>query len=101
VDVIQGVTGGALVLLLATVIGYLLNSNRQDRQQYRSEVKEFSAQITTLEAKHASKIDKMETRIDNLEREVDTERQARQQAEFRADQAEHHLRLLRPPAVGT
>jgi len=96
VDIASGVTGGALVILLATVIGHLLNSNRQDRQQYRNEVKDFAAQITTLETKHASKITTLETRIDNLELEVATERQARQEAEFRADKAEHTLRLIRP-----
>jgi outer membrane murein-binding lipoprotein Lpp len=101
VEIASGITGSALVLLLATVIGYLLNSNRQDRQQYRSEVKDFATQIEKLETKHAEKIKTMETRIDNLEREVDTERAARQRAEFQAAQAEHQLRLLRPPETGT
>jgi outer membrane murein-binding lipoprotein Lpp len=79
---------------LATVIGYLLNSNRQDRAQYRDEVKGFASQIERLEAKHADQIKKLETRIDNLEKEVDTERAARQAAEFDAREARHRLLLL-------
>lgn len=100
-DIASQITGGALVLLLATVISYLLNSNRQDRQQYRSEVKDFAAQIEKLETKHAAKITTLETRIDNLEREVDTERSARQAAEFQARQAEHQLLLIRSRGTGT
>lgn len=94
-DIASVATGGALIVLLATVIGYLLNSNRQDRQQYRNEVKDFATAIDKLETKHAAQIEKLETRIDNLEREVDTERSARQAAEFQAAQAEHRLSLLR------
>jgi outer membrane murein-binding lipoprotein Lpp len=94
VEVTSALTGGGLILLLATVIGYLLNSNRQDRQQYRTEVRGFAASIDKLETKHAAQIEKLETRIDNLEREVDTERSARQKAEFDARQAEYQLSLL-------
>lgn len=93
-DVASALTGGGLILLLATVIGYLLNSNRQDRAQYRTEVKGFSSQIEKLETKHAAQMEKLEHRIDNLEKEVDTERQARQAAEYEAREAKHRLSLL-------
>lgn len=93
-DVTSALTGGSLILLLASIIGYLLNSNRQDRQQYRNEVRDFASAIDKLETKHAAQIDKLETRIDNLEKEVDTERAARQAAEFHAAQVEHRLAML-------
>lgn len=99
-DITALATGGSLVVLLATVILYLLNSNRQDRQQYRNEVQGFESRIEKMENKHASQIEKLETRIDNLEREVDTERAARQEAEFQARQAEHRLELLRGGDTG-
>jgi outer membrane murein-binding lipoprotein Lpp len=94
VDITSALTGGGLILLLGTVIGYLLNSNRQDRQQYRSEVQGFSTQIEKLETKHAGQIEKLEARIDNLEREVDTERTSRQAAEYEAREAKYQLYLL-------
>lgn len=99
-DVTAVITGSGLIVLLATVIGYLLNSNRQDRQQYRNEVQGFETRIEKLETKHANQIEKLETRIDNLEKEVDTERTARQAAEFQARQAEHRLELLRGGDTG-
>jgi outer membrane murein-binding lipoprotein Lpp len=89
-------TGGGLILLLTTVIGYLLNSNRQDRQQYRSEVQGFATAIDKLETKHAARLVQLETKIDNLETEVDTERKARHRAEGDLAAARHRLALVDP-----
>ena len=88
------VTGGGLITLLGLVVLYLLNSNRQDRQQHREVIKDLEAKIERVETKHALQIDRLDTKIDNLEREVDTERVARQAAEFEAQRARHQLSLL-------
>lgn len=111
-DLTQALTGGGLILLLATVIGYLLNSNHKDRQQHKEIVdglrdrldkldQSHEAKLDKLEARHTKQIKELETRVDNLEREVDTERGARQAAEveahaarLRADKAEYQLHLV-------
>lgn len=112
-DITQALTGGGLILLLATVVGYLLNANHKDRQQHQEIVtglrdrldkadETHQLRVDNLETKHAKQLAELELRVGNLEREVDTERVARQAAEsdahtarLRATKAEHQLRLLR------
>jgi hypothetical protein len=96
-QVAQLVTGGGIITFLGLIVFYLLNSNRQDRDQHRKIIAEQDKRIETMEARHDAKIAQLETKIDNLEREVDTERTARQAAEFEARTAKHLLSLLQPP----
>lgn len=103
---------GALALALVGVIGYLLNSNRQDRAQHREIVADLRETIRTnderhekrledLEQRYREKIDELEKRCDALEKEVQAELTQRLAAEqnaaserLRAADAEYRLTIL-------
>jgi hypothetical protein len=105
-DVAQFGTAGALIALLAGVIGYLLNSNRQDRTQHQDIVDKLRAHIVSLEERRDLRIEKLEARIEALEAEAEAERSKRHAAEaltaaaeIRARMAEYQLALHQPPEV--
>lgn len=103
---------GALALALVGVIGYLLNSNRQDRAQHREIVADLRETIKTNDERHEKrvldveersreKIVELERRCDALELEVQTERSQRLTAEataaterLRTVEAEYRLTRL-------
>lgn len=103
---------GSLALALVGVIGYLLNSNRQDRAQHREIVADLRETIKTnderserriqdVEQRAREKINELEKRCDALEIEVQTERSQRLTAEataaterMRAADAEYRLTRL-------
>lgn len=94
-DLVQIGSAGGIVLLLATVIGYLLNSNRQDRAQHREERQDLRTQIKDLDERHTMKIAKLEARIAALESELESERRNVLTEQLRAERAEHRLELRR------
>jgi hypothetical protein len=111
-DPVQLLTGGSIVLLLAGIIGYLLQANWKDRTQQqdvltglRNQIKEqgqdYEERLGKVEARHTQKIDRLELRIDELEREIEEERNKRlaadtraAAAEIRAAQAEYKFSIL-------
>lgn len=110
-----GLTGG-LALALLSVIGYLLNSNRQDRAQHREVVtdlrqtikendKAASERLDQTEKRSEAAIARLEKRVDDLEREVQDERSLRLKAEadtaaVQIQLAEAHYRLSRATGGG-
>jgi outer membrane murein-binding lipoprotein Lpp len=95
------VTGGGLITLLGLVVLYFMNSNRQDRAQHLTVIAAQDLKIEKMEQRYSQRISELETKIDNLEKEVDTERAARQAAEFEARTAQHRLSLLQPPGTAS
>lgn len=111
-DPISLLTGGSFILMLAGIIGYLLQSNWKDRTQQqevltglRNQIKEqgenYEERLQKAEDRYTAKIDRLELRIDELEREIETERSQRLNAEtraaaaeIRAGQAEYKLSVL-------
>lgn len=103
---------GSLALALVGVIGYLLNSNRQDRAQHREIVADlretikindqrYEQRIQDVEERARIRIAELEKRCDALELEVQTERSQRLTAEqlaaserMRAADAEFRLTRL-------
>lgn len=83
-DLAQLGSAGALVVLLATVIGYLLNSNRQDRQQHQEANKELRGELKDLETRYELRLAKLDERVKYLETELETERKALAASELRA-----------------
>lgn len=89
---------GALVF----VIFYLLNSNRQDRDQSRAEREEARKAMRELREEHGKELADLRGRVDQLEAELDNERKLRIAAEataaserLRATAAEHQITLMR------
>lgn len=76
--------GGGLGLL-AVVIGYLLTSNRQDRQDYREAITDAERRADAAEA-----------RAEALQTALDEARTARRVAEDKAALAERELARYRP-----
>jgi len=117
VDLATLVPAGGIAGVLAFVILYLLNSNRQDRIEHRNERKErdqaMAAQreehrreMADLRRDHGEQIARLESRVDQVEKELEDERRARVAAEataaterLRATAAEHQLALIKlsPP----
>lgn len=74
--------------MLAVVIGYLLNANRQDRKEHRAERQEWDVRFKAQQERHDQELKELRTRLDQLENELRSER-------MRADQA-----VARLAAVG-
>jgi hypothetical protein len=116
VNLAQFGLAGALALALVGVIGYLLNSNRQDRAQHREIVADlretikinderYEKRIRDVEERSRERIAELEKRCDVLEIEVQTERSQRLTAEQltaseRIRAAEAEFRLTRLQAGG-
>jgi hypothetical protein len=112
VNLAQFGLAGGLALALVGVIGYLLNSNRQDRAQHREIVADlretiknnderYEKRIQDVEQRSRERIAELEKRCDVLELEVQTERSQRLTAEYtvaterrRAAEAEYQLTRL-------
>jgi uncharacterized protein YlxW (UPF0749 family) len=101
VDMAQFGLVGSVAVVLATVIGYLLNANRQDRKQHQEERAELREQLRTFRRDQDEQNAKLNARIDVLEAELETERQrtlAAQSraaaADLRAERAEYQLTLI-------
>jgi vacuolar-type H+-ATPase subunit I/STV1 len=115
VDLATLVPAGGIAGVLALVILYLLNANRQDRIEHRNERQErdramaaqreeHRAEMADLRREYGEQIARLESRVDQVEREMEDERQARIAAEataaterIRAATAEHQLALIRMP----
>lgn len=89
------------------VIVYLLNSNRQDRIEYRKERDENRVALREIRDECGKELAELRERVDQLEDELENERKLRYAAEanaaserLRAATAEHHMMLLRPNAPG-
>jgi vacuolar-type H+-ATPase subunit I/STV1 len=113
VDVATLVPAGGIAGVLALVIFYLLNSNRQDRIEHRKEREEltaaaakqreeYRAELATLRTEHGARLDRLRERLDQVDRALDDERKLRIAAEttaaserLRATAAEHQLMLVR------
>lgn len=105
------VPAGGIAGVLAFVILYLLNSNRQDRIENRKEREDYRQEIVALRQQHREDLARLELRVDQVERELEDERRARIAAEaataserLRALAAEHQLALVRiapPPPEST
>lgn len=73
-----------IAVLLAVVIGYLLNANRADRKEHRTERQEWDARFKAQQEGHDTQIGELRVRLDKLEMELRSER-------IRADLAETRL----------
>lgn len=88
--------------VLALVILYLLNSNRQDRAERRKEREEDRLAMSALRKEYGEQLAELRGRVDQLEQELENERQLRYAAEataaserLRAATLEHQLTLFR------
>jgi len=102
VDLTALLPAGGIAGVLAIVILYLLNSNRQDRAERRKEREEDRVALAAMRAEHGEQLAVLRSRVDHLEKELDDERQQRYAAEasaaterLRAATMEHELSLLR------
>ena len=73
-----------VAVLLAAVIGYLLNANRQDRKEHRSDRQEWDARFKAQQERHDQQMTVLQGRLDKLEEDLRGER-------LRADRAESRL----------
>jgi hypothetical protein len=73
-----------IAVLLAIVIGYLLNANRQDRKEHRADRLEWDARFKAQQERHDQQMQGVQGRLDKLEEELRGER-------LRADKAEGRL----------
>lgn len=71
-------------MLLAVVILYLLNANRQDRKEHRNDRKEWDARFKAQQESHDKQMKALQGRLDKLEEDLRGER-------LRADRATARL----------
>ena len=76
-----------IAVLLAVVIGYLLNANRQDRKEHRSDRQEWDTRFKAQQEAHDRQLTELRKRLDRLETELRDER-------LRADRATARLEAL-------
>lgn len=73
-----------IAVLLAIVIGYLLNANRQDRKEHRADRLEWDSRFKAQQDRHDEQLKALQGRLDKLEDDLRGER-------LRADRAESRL----------
>jgi hypothetical protein len=73
-----------IAVLLAMIIGYLLNANRQDRKEHRAERQEWDVRFKAQQDRHDEQMKSLQGRLDKLEDEL-------RDARLRADRAETRL----------
>jgi predicted nucleic acid-binding Zn-ribbon protein len=94
VDALPPLGAAGIAALLAIVIGYLLNANRQDRKEHRTERQEWDARFKAQQESHARDMKDLRGRLDTLEEEArQRERELRDET-LRADRAEARLIAL-------
>jgi hypothetical protein len=62
-----------IAVLLAIVIGYLLNANRQDRKEHRAERQEWDVRFKAQQDRHDKELAELRGRLDQLEGELRSE----------------------------
>jgi Skp family chaperone for outer membrane proteins len=98
VDVLPPFGAAGIAVLLAIVIGYLLNANRADRKEHRAERIEWdarfkakreahAAELKELKATYAADLKDLRDRVERLEQRLHDET-------LRADRAEARLTAL-------
>lgn len=93
-DALPPLGAAGIAALLAIVIGYLLNANRQDRKEHRTERQEWDARFKGQQESHALDMKDLRGRLDTLENELrQRERELRDET-LRADRAEARLTAL-------
>lgn len=73
-----------IAVLLAVVIGYLLNANRQDRKEHRADRLEWDTRFKGQQDRHDEQLKALQGRLDKLEDDL-------RDARLRADLAETRL----------
>lgn len=74
--------------LLATVIIYLLTSNRTDRREYQEAIDRAEKRADAAEERAEARLATLRARVEQLQRELEEARIARHAAEDRAAEAE-------------
>ena len=83
-DVLPPLGAAGIAALLAIVIGYLLNANRQDRKEHRAERQEWDARFKAQQDQHAADVKDLRERMDRLEKDLRNETLRADRAEARA-----------------
>jgi predicted nucleic acid-binding Zn-ribbon protein len=94
VDVLPPLGAAGIAVLLATVIGYLLNANRTDRKEHRAERQEWDARFKAQQESHATDMKELRTRLETLEEELRQRDRELRSETLRADRAEARLTAL-------
>jgi uncharacterized protein YlxW (UPF0749 family) len=87
VEALPPIGAAGIAALLAIVVGYLLNSNRQDRKEHRAERQEWDARFKAQQETHSAEIRDLRDRVDKLETSLRSET-------LRADRATAQLEAL-------
>lgn len=72
-------------MLLAIVIGYLLNSNRLDRKEHRVERQEWDTRFKDLRSTHREDIKELSDRVAALEKQLQDETLRANRAEAKVE----------------
>lgn len=93
-EVLPPIGAAGIAVLLATVIGYLLNANRTDRKEHRAERQEWDERFKAQQKSHSDEMKEVRERLDKLEQELrERERELRSET-LRADRAEARVAAL-------
>lgn len=86
-EILPPLGAAGIAALLAIVIGYLLNANRLDRKEHRTERQEWDARFKAQQESHAAEMKDIRERVDKLETDLRSER-------LRADRAQARVEAL-------
>jgi uncharacterized protein YaaR (DUF327 family) len=78
------VGAAGIAAVLATIIWYLLNANRQDRKEHRADRLEWDARFKAQQDRHDKQLKALQDRLDKLDNDL-------RDARLRADLAESRL----------